>query len=155
MGKYPKFDWHVQYNSENQNFLKIIADESEVYLKGQSRIKEDEAKKDVVETNNQADHLIFETEKQIKELDGKMDKADAGKLQKSIDDLKKSKESQNIDSIKSSIEKLNSTWAEISQKIAASAQSDSPGTPAEPVKNPSNGDNVQEADFEVVDEEAK
>ncbi len=77
--------------------------------------EEDKKKKEQVEMKNQADAIVFQTEKLIKEAGGKMKPEDLKELQDKIEDLKKVKDSGNIDDIKKRMEELN----QVAQRIGA------------------------------------
>lgn len=77
--------------------------------------EEDKKKKEEVEMINQADSVIFSTEKMIKESGDKMKAEDKTELEAKIADLKKAKESSNIEEIKKVLEEVNT----VAQKIGA------------------------------------
>ena len=77
--------------------------------------EEDKKKKEQVEIKNQADAIVFQTEKLIKEAGGKMKPEEIKELQDKIEDLKKVKDSGNIDDIKKRLEELN----QVAQRIGA------------------------------------
>jgi molecular chaperone DnaK len=115
----------------------------------------DKAKRERIDLQNQAEHLIYETEKNIKENQDKIDKADLSDLNSKVEDLKKVKDNTNLDDIRSSIEKLNATWASAASKMQNPVDSNSEKKPKNESKNPSKdkskNDNIEDADFEVVD----
>ena len=77
--------------------------------------EEDKKKKEEVEMVNQADAVIFSTEKMIKESGDKMKAEDKTELEAKIADLKKAKEANNLDDIKKGLEAVNT----VAQKIGA------------------------------------
>ena len=89
--------------------------------------EEDAKKKDQVEIKNQADAVIFTTEKMIKESGDKMKPEDKTHLEEKVAELKKAKDADNTDDMKKKMEELN----EVAQKIGA-AMYQQPGaeTPA-------------------------
>ena len=86
--------------------------------------KADEEKRNKIDKLNEADSLIFQTEKQLKELDEKISDEDRETINKSLKDLKDSKEKEDLTKIKEDIEKLNSNWQEISTKIYQTKETD-------------------------------
>ena len=122
--------------------------------------EEDKKKKDEVETHNTAEQLIYQTEKQINELGDKIDNADKKNIEDVVSELKKVNSSNNIEEIKSSINKLNETWTKLSEKIYKDAQDQNPNGSTPDNMNSSDTSNqtsdkdknVEDADFEVVDE---
>ena len=77
--------------------------------------EEDKKKKEGVEMVNQADSVIFTTEKMIKESGDKMKAEDKTELEAKVADLKKAKEVNNLEDIKKGLEAVN----EVAQKIGA------------------------------------
>lgn len=77
--------------------------------------EEDNKKKDQVETKNQAEAVIFTTEKMIKESGDKMKAEDKAELEKTVADLKTVKDTDNSEEIKKSMEALNT----VAQRIGA------------------------------------
>ncbi|MFA6306330.1 MAG: molecular chaperone DnaK [Patescibacteria group bacterium] len=77
--------------------------------------EEDKKKKEQVETKNQAEAVIFQTEKLIKDAGDKIKPEELKELQNKIEDLKKIKDTDNLDGIKKKLEEVNA----IAQKIGA------------------------------------
>lgn len=92
--------------------------------------EEDKKKKEEVEMKNQAEAVIFTTEKMLKESGDKMKEEDKKELTEKVESLKKAKEGGNLEEIKKNLEELNT----VAQKIgAAMYQQPGAGTPgAEP-----------------------
>lgn len=77
--------------------------------------EDDKKKKERVELNNQADSVIFSTEKMLKESGDKMKAEDKTELEKEIGELKKAKEADNAEGIKKQLEAVN----QVAQRIGA------------------------------------
>jgi len=77
--------------------------------------EEDKKKKEQVETKNQAEAVIFQTEKLIKDTGDKIKPEDKKELEEKVEALKKVKDSDNFDEIKKKMEELNT----VAQKIGA------------------------------------
>ena len=130
---------------------------------------EDKRQRELIETRNQADNLVYQTEKNIKEFDEQLSSDDREKLEKSVENLKEVKDSDDMDNIKSAIEELNETWSEISSQMydqaraqegaeaGAGAGADQPGAGESGSTNGSqdSDSDIEDADFEVVDEDEK
>ena len=71
---------------------------------------------------NQAEHLVYETEKNLKEHGDKLDSKEKSELEQKVADLKKAKDSGNSDDIKSSLEALNTLWSSLASKMVDSNQ---------------------------------
>ena len=79
--------------------------------------EEDKKKKDDVETVNHADSLIFQTEKTMKELADKMDPADKARLESELEAFKKVRERNDVNEIKTEMEKFTQSSYEIFGKV--------------------------------------
>lgn len=113
----------------------------------------DKQRKEQVEVRNEADQLVFTTEKTLKEVEGKVDQAEIDRANAAKDKVKKALEGTNIDEIKAAKDELSEIVQQISVKLyeqaaqaAQAAQGGAEGG-AEPKK-----DNVVDADYEVVDD---
>ena len=93
----------------------------------------------------------------MKELKDKINKEDSANLNESLDKLKKSKESNNPDEIKKSLDSLNSIWSKISENVYKQKQNQQSGPeqPADNNKSKKKEQEVKDADFEVVEEDDK
>ena len=78
---------------------------------------EDKKRKEEVETLNQADNLIYQTEKTMKDMDGKLDPADKATLETEVAEFKKVREGNNVDEIKAAMEKFTQKTYEIFGKV--------------------------------------
>ena len=115
--------------------------------------KEDQEKRDTVETHNQAEQLSYQTEKQLKDLGDKISEDDKKTIQAAVDELREKNKGTDIHGIKSSMESLNKAWSSVSEKLYQQAQQASPGQSDSGQKESSKQDsNVEDADFEVVDD---
>ncbi len=117
----------------------------------------DKEKREKIEVLNQAEHLIYETEKNLKENENKINKSELADLKEKVDLLKKSKDSGKVDDIKENMEKLNSLWASVASKMQANTakQNDVADNKKETKSKKTNSkkkeDDIEDADFEVVD----
>ena len=122
--------------------------------------KDDEEKKESVDTHNTADQLIYQTESQMKDAGDKISDDDKKTIEDAVEQLKQANGGSDIVAIKSAIENLNKAWEPVAQKMYQAAQSqpsneESESTDGEPTKESKtvkNGE-VEDADFEVVEEE--
>ena len=83
---------------------------------------EDKARKESAETHNMADSLAYQTEKTIKELEGKLSAEDKSRLEAELEDLKKVKDGEDTAAIKAATEKLTQTSYEIFGKVYQQTQ---------------------------------
>ncbi|MBO8164125.1 MAG: molecular chaperone DnaK [Brevibacillus sp.] len=115
----------------------------------------DRKRKEEAETRNEADQLVFTTEKTLKELEGKVEQSEIDKANEAKEKLKKALEGGKIDEIKSAKEELSQIVQQLSVKLyeqaaqaAQAAQNAQTGTENQDKKK----DNVVDADYEVVDD---
>lgn len=123
-----------------------------------SHAAEDKKKREMIDTRNQADQLIYQTEKQLKENGDKLDPELKNKVEAAVGRLKEAVKTDNVDEIKSSIEGVNQVMGQAAQKMYEAASQQQPG--AEPgAEQQDSGESPQsdaeEADFEVVDDDKK
>lgn len=140
---------------------------------------EDSKKKQEVEDRNKAENLIYETEKSLKELEGKIDENEKKEAEDAKEDLKKALEANNPDDIKAKTDALTEKFHKIAEKLyqqqgAAGAGPDMSGmaggaagaagaagndgnasSQGSETAGGASGDNVVDADFTVVDEDEK
>jgi len=106
---------------------KLTKEEIEKMKKeAEANAEADKKEKEKVDKINQADSMIFQTEKQIKEFAEKLSDQNKESLQNCLDDLKKAHQSKDITEIDSAINKMNDTWNKVSTELYQSTQSDQP-----------------------------
>lgn len=119
----------------------------------------DNKEKERIDKINKADAVIFQTEKQLKELGDKFAADKRAPIDAALNELKEAHKSQNIDAIDPAIEKLNAAMQTAAQDIynaqqqAGNAQQGAgfdPNAGNANGGNSGNGDTVQDADFEEV-----
>ena len=117
---------------------------------------EDKEKREEVDVKNQADQLIYQTEKNLKEFEEKLDNDDKKRLEEAVEKLKTASAGSNLEDMKSATEDLNSAWNEIAGKMYESSKQEDAGSqePPEPTGESKKGDDkeIEDADFEVVDD---
>jgi len=118
---------------------------------------EDNVKKEEIETKNQGEQLVYQTEKQMKDLDDKLSEDDKKDLNESLDKLKAANTSGNTDDIKTEIESLNSVWSTKSAAMYANSR-EGQEPPMQEAPNPESSSEkkderkIEDADFEVVED---
>ena len=131
--------------------------------------EEDKKRKEETEARNKAEALVYDTEKSLKELDGKLSDSEKSEVEAAKEDLKKAIEDGNIDEIKDKTDKLTEKFHIISTKLYEQAQADAAaagpdmgaqagnagatGAGAQDAGSQPGGDNVVDADYEVVDDD--
>jgi len=115
--------------------------------------EEDKKKREEVDLKNQADQLIYQTEKNIKEFDDKLTEDDKKQIQEAVENLKKANAGSNINDIRNSTEELNKVWNDVANKMYARTKSEetSQEEPASKKEKTGRDDSeIEDADFEVV-----
>jgi len=124
----------------------------------------DRVAKEQVEKVNQADSMIFQTEKQLSEYGDKLSEGNKTAIQGALADLKKAHESKDLAAIDSAMESINAAWQAASQEMynATQGQGGQPGADggfgggqadggnAGGGQSTSSGDNVTDVDYEEV-----
>lgn len=119
--------------------------------------EEDKKRKELVETKNNADQLLYQVDKTIKDLGDKVDAAEIEKANAAKEKVQKALEGDNVDEIKSATEELTEIIQQLSVKLYEQANAEGAQAGGEPEGGASsqNRDNVVDADYEVVDEDKK
>jgi len=128
---------------------------------GELHAEEDKAKKEEIETRNEADNAVYRTEKTLKDNASTISADDKTKLESAAAAVKEALKGSDAATIKSASEKLNEVWQAVSTELykagaakAQAAQGGAPGTPppgaGEPKSEGKKDDGV--IDAEVVDE---
>ena len=114
--------------------------------------EEDKKNREKVDTKNEADSLVYQTEKTLKELGDKVSEAEKTKVESKLEALKSVIEGDDTEEIKAKTEELMTEFHAISQKMYE--QQATEGTDgSEGASESSNDDDVVDADYEVVDDE--
>ena len=119
----------------------------------QDHAAEDKKRKEEIELRNQADQLMYSTEKQLKEHDDKLDADTKDRITKAKDRLADAAKN-NASDIRPAMDALNQLWSEASTKMyeaASAAQPQQAADEAAPGAS-ADGNKVEDADFTVVDE---
>lgn len=119
---------------------------------------EDKAKRESIEVKNQAETLIYSTEKSISDLGDKLPEEDKTKIEACNEQLKKSMETDDMEAIKSDLEALTQAshkMAELLYSQQAEQQGDGSGegsedAPGNDEKSGKDDDDIVDADFEEV-----
>jgi len=118
--------------------------------------EEDKKKREEVELHNNADQLIYQTEKQVKEFGDKLSESDKSSLEKELEKIKQANAGSNAKDIQDAIDGVNRIWSDLATKMYAETKSGEEGKPQEETESKSSGKGddgeIEDADFEVVDD---
>ncbi|MBI6117502.1 molecular chaperone DnaK [Salegentibacter maritimus] len=122
----------------------------------------DKKAKEKVDKLNEADAMIFQTEKQLKEFGDKISEDKKKPVEEALEELKKAYETKELDQITPALDKLNEAWKTASEEMYK-AQAEAQGGQAGPQQgatgaeggqqaegNSKSGDDVEDVDFEEV-----
>lgn len=114
----------------------------------------DKKAKEAADKLNQADQMIFQTEKQLEEFGDKLGDDKKKPIEEALEELKKAYETKDLAQIEPALEKMNTVWTAASEdmyKAQAEAQGGQPG-PDAGAQNPNTDDSsdVEDVDFEEV-----
>jgi molecular chaperone DnaK len=116
----------------------------------EAHAEEDKAKKDEIEVRNQTDSLAYSTEQTLKELGDKVPAGTKADVEAALADAKKALEGTDIEAIKAASEKLQQAGYKLAEIVYSDQEAQSaPG--AQGGAGSDNGDDVVDADYEVVD----
>lgn len=115
----------------------------------------DKKRKEEVELRNEADQLVFQIDKTLKELEGKADAEDVKKAEAARDELKTALENDDLEEIKTKRDALNEIVQEMSVKLyeQAAQQAEAEGAAGDAdAEAAGSADDVVDAEFEEVDD---
>ena len=123
---------------------------------GEAHAEEDQQKKETVEVRNQADSLIYSTEKSLKEYGEKLSEADRDAIEAAIQKVKESLKGEDIDAIKADNEALLLASHKLAEAMYAEAATNADGqSDAETQNDTENRGEDTEADETIIDIEAE
>jgi len=121
--------------------------------------EEDKKRKDLIEIKNQADNIIYATEKALKEYEDKVNDAEKKQIQDAIEDLKKAISGEDVELIRDKITKLGqvsqklgqAAYQEASQKAGEATTSQEKEEKKEGEEQEQAEENITDADYKVED----
>jgi len=121
----------------------------------ESHAEEDRKRREAVELRNEADNLVFRTEKLLSENADKINDDVKKPVEEAIAELKTALEGEDNDQVKAAVEKLNTTSAQLGQAMYAAAQAaqQSPSEAGEPSEHAESNGESSTTDDDVVDAE--
>ena len=123
--------------------------------------EEDKKRKEAIEVKNNAEQIVYQTEKTLSELGDKVSAEEKSEIEAKIEEVKKVKDGDDIEAIKKAMEDLTQAFYKVSEKLyqqngGAQGQGFDPnnmgGANAGAGATNNNDDNVVDADFEVQDD---
>ena len=122
----------------------------------EAHAEEDRKNKEAIEVRNNADSLVYNTEKTLNDLGDKVSAEEKGKIQAELDNVKKTLEGTDTEAIKSATEKLTQEFYKISEKLYANTGANAANTGADAnTTGNANGGATQGNDGTVYDADYK
>ena len=121
----------------------------------EAHAEEDKKRKDEIEVRNNAESLVYNSQKTIDELGDKISGEEKAKVETEIENVKKALEGSNVEEIKTATEKLTTAFYAVSEKLYSQAADANKTAGAQPDGEPQvdeNG-NVYDADYKVENDD--
>jgi molecular chaperone DnaK len=121
----------------------------------ESHASEDKKKRELIEARNQADGLVYTTEKAVKEHGDKVDEETKKSIESALEDLKKAIEGEDVEAINSKTEALAQASHKLAEVMYQQAQASADEGGETKAADAAQSDDVVDAEFEEVDEKKK
>ena len=124
----------------------------------EAHAEEDKKRKDEIEVRNNAESLVYNSQKTIDELGDKISGEEKAKVETEIENVKKALEGTDVENIKTATEKLTTAFYAVSEKLysqAAAQNQGAEGTKPEGEPKVDENGNVYDADYKVEDDNDK
>jgi molecular chaperone DnaK len=121
----------------------------------ESHAAEDKRKRELIEARNQADGLVYTTEKAVKEHGDKVDEATRAAIEGALAELKQAMEGDDIEAIRTKTEALATASHKLAEVMYQQAQAGAAGTEGGEAAGGGRQDDVVDAEFEEVDDKKK
>uniref|UniRef100_A0A7C3EF52 Chaperone protein DnaK n=1 Tax=Gracilinema caldarium TaxID=215591 RepID=A0A7C3EF52_9SPIR len=133
------------------------ADIERMVREAEAHAEEDRRERERAEARNEADTLIYTTEKSLKDLGDKVSAADRSRIEEAVADLKKAMEGTDVEAIKSKTEALKQASYKLAEEMYkhAAPQGDAGASGASSSNTDSGTRSAEDVDYEVVDDDKK
>ena len=119
---------------------------------------EDKEKRELIDMQNQAEQLVYQTEKNLDEYKDKLDESEKKSLEDAVNKLKTAKDGEDVENLRVSLDELNNAWNAVASKMYDSAKEEDANQAAADNSSKKKGKakkkddaEIEDADFEVVD----
>jgi molecular chaperone DnaK len=120
----------------------------------EAHAEEDKRNRELIDARNQADSLAYQTEKTLKEFEGKGDAAEVESIKKAMEDLRKAASADNVGEINAKTEALNKVLHPYIEKMYQQKAAQEQNAGAQPgAEGPKKEDDVIDAEFTEVKKE--
>src|SRR5512137_822443 len=118
---------------------------------------DDKKRREVIDARNNADNLIYQTEKSLRELGDKVSSEERGKIEAKVNDLKQAAQGDDINRIKKATDELQNMFYALSQQMYAQQGQQAPGGGPQPggPQTPPSGGTEGDRNGDVIDGEVR
>ena len=130
-------------------------DINEAIKDAEAHAAEDKKRKEEIEVKNNAESLVYNSEKTLEELGDKISGEEKAKVETELEATKKALETNNVETIKDATDKLTKVFYQLSEKLysqAGAANGAAQGATTDNTESAEGGDNVVDADYTVEDD---
>ena len=110
----------------------------------------DKKAKETADKLNEADGMIFQTEKQLKEFGDKLSDGNKSNIEGALEELKKAYETRNVETIQPALDKINEAWKAASEEMYKAQADAQQGGAQQAQPTQDGGDATQDVDYEEV-----
>ncbi len=110
----------------------------------------DKKAKETADKLNEADGMIFQTEKQLKEFGDKLSDGNKSNIEGALEELKKAYETRDVATIQPALDKINEAWKAASEEMYKAQTDAQQGDAQQAQPNQEGGDATQDVDYEEV-----
>ena len=118
----------------------------------EAHASEDKKKKEEVEVRNNAESLVYSSQKTLDDLGDKISGEEKAKVETEIENVKKALETNNTETIKEATEKLTTVFYQISEQLYKQTAANNAGTEGQNADAGANDGNVYDADYKVEED---
>ncbi|MFO7832016.1 MAG: molecular chaperone DnaK [Desulfuromonadaceae bacterium] len=116
---------------------------------------EDKKRRELIEAKNQADSLVYTTEKSLKDNEDKIDAETKSNIESALEDVKKAMEGDDVETINKSVEALSQASHKLAEAMYAEAQQEGEAGEGAEQGETQGEDDVVDAEYEDVEDDKK
>ena len=158
----PDMDKADAADRKRQAFLRYLDDIDEAVREAEQFAAEDKKQREAADIRNQADQMVFQTEKTLEDMGDKIPASDRNSVESALNHLKETQKGSDVEAIKAATEELTKAFYAVSEKLyqqnggQAGPGPDMGGANFGGQAGGSGaGPDVVDADYEVVDDDKK
>ena len=119
----------------------------------ESHAEEDRRQREVAEVKNNAENLVYSTEKSLRDMGERVDPATRSEIEAAAAEVRKALDSDNTDEIKAKTDALMEASHKLAEAVYQQAQQQHAQSGGDGQSGQPQDENVEEADYEVIDDD--